>query len=476
MKKTFKCLFCIVLTLLLAASSVPFNGITQLIPAVNAQEYVFDKLTYTITDGKAELTSADYDISGIVTLPSTVEGYPLVAVAEDAFADCSALKSIEIPDSVTSIGASAFECCFALESIKLPAKLTAIADNTFTDCQKLKTIELPDKLKTIGKEAFAGCDRLQYIVIPYGVKSIGATAFCWCSSLEYVVIGDTVETIGSSAFAYCDSLKFADLPNNLTRIETALFGDCSSLEGIMIPPNVKSIGPEAFAGCASLAEVSIPKNVVKIEENAFSSCKSLEVVMVWNSKAEICNDFGTFPEHTIVAGYKNSTAHKYVKSNGGSFAEIDDEVIAEIKNNLTAAISDGLYLAAGTTVAQFKKNVTSNIAVFDKNWKSLAGKDVFKTGSKIVLMNAVGEIIDVVFIIVPGDVDCDGQVKAADARSALRAAVGLDKLAEYEKIAADVIDTSEKHTITSADARYILRLAVGLESIADWIEDINKDI
>lgn len=61
-----------------------------------------------------------------------------------------------------------------------------------------------------------------------------------------------------------------------------------------------------------------------------------------------------------------------------------------------------------------------------------------------------------------GDLDEDGNITAADARSALRAAVGLDTLTEMQMIAADVNHDTK---ITSADARTILRTAVGLETI-----------
>ena len=60
-----------------------------------------------------------------------------------------------------------------------------------------------------------------------------------------------------------------------------------------------------------------------------------------------------------------------------------------------------------------------------------------------------------------GDLDADGAVTAADARLALRAAVGLEILSEEQKKAADMDGDGE---VTAADARKILRAAVGLEA------------
>ena len=67
--------------------------------------------------------------------------------------------------------------------------------------------------------------------------------------------------------------------------------------------------------------------------------------------------------------------------------------------------------------------------------------------------------------VVPGDVDGDGEVTAADARLALRAAVGLESYAtgSREALACDVDRDGQ---ITSADARLILRAAVGLETLS----------
>lgn len=61
-----------------------------------------------------------------------------------------------------------------------------------------------------------------------------------------------------------------------------------------------------------------------------------------------------------------------------------------------------------------------------------------------------------------GDVDGDGAIKAADARLALRASVGLEKFNDNQKKAADV---DYDGAIKAADARIILRASVGLEEI-----------
>ena len=65
-----------------------------------------------------------------------------------------------------------------------------------------------------------------------------------------------------------------------------------------------------------------------------------------------------------------------------------------------------------------------------------------------------------------GDIDLDGKTAAADARHALRAAVGLDELNEEEALRAD-LDNDE--AVTASDARLILRLAVKLDPLPEHI-------
>ena len=65
--------------------------------------------------------------------------------------------------------------------------------------------------------------------------------------------------------------------------------------------------------------------------------------------------------------------------------------------------------------------------------------------------------------VLTGDVDGNGKVDASDARLALRASVGLEKLDEKQTNAADA-DKNGK--VEAGDARLILRAAVGLEKLA----------
>ena len=96
-----------------------------------------------------------------------------------------------------------------LVRIVLPKKLTSLGslsygDGVFEGCSSLKSMIIPDSVTTIGYRAFYNCDNLKSIVIPNNVKTIGERAFASCD-FESVTFGSSVISIGVSAFIYGSS-------------------------------------------------------------------------------------------------------------------------------------------------------------------------------------------------------------------------------------------------------------------------------
>lgn len=129
-----------------------------------------------------------------------------LTIAADAFSGRSDLTSINIPDSVTSIGDRAFFGCGQLISITIPDSVTSIGDYAFSNCVKLTSITIPDGVTSIGKATFEDCTSLTSITIPDSVTSIGVRAFYGCSSLASITIPDSVTSIGAVAFRDCTNL------------------------------------------------------------------------------------------------------------------------------------------------------------------------------------------------------------------------------------------------------------------------------
>ena len=178
-----------------------------------------------------------------------------------------------IRKGVKIIANHAFSWCFySLKSIIIPDSVTSIGDGAFSECHSLKSINIPDSVTRIGYSAFKSCGGLTSISIPPSVTTIEDGTFLGCHSLRNINIPDTVTRIGRSAFEDCDSLTSINIPPSLTTIEDGTFLCCHSLRNINIPDTVTSIEDYAFSECNSLKNINIPNGVTWIGDSAFESC------------------------------------------------------------------------------------------------------------------------------------------------------------------------------------------------------------
>ena len=154
-----------------------------------------------------------------------------------AFAKCKYLQSINIPNSVTSIGLYSFSECKSLQSVIIPGEVTSIEESAFSYCSNLQSITIPNSVTSIGNWAFVRCGSLQSVVIPNSVTSIEFGSFYKCSSLQSIAIPNSVTSIGESAFHYCTSLQSVNIPNSVTSIGEEAFARCENLQAINISKN-----------------------------------------------------------------------------------------------------------------------------------------------------------------------------------------------------------------------------------------------
>ena len=112
--------------------------------------FPLDDGTYMVSVGNAKYLSN-------IVIPPTYKGKAVVGIEDHAFDMCTNLKSITIPDSVTSIGAYAFFGCSSLTDITISDSVTSIGMGAFKDCSSLTSITIPDSVTSIGMGAFVGC-------------------------------------------------------------------------------------------------------------------------------------------------------------------------------------------------------------------------------------------------------------------------------------------------------------------------------
>lgn len=171
--------------------------------AANAQLFDFD----FILNNTAVIVIRYNGAAADVTIPSRYQGKPVTMIDHAAFFN-SAVTSVTIPDSVTSIDDNAFGFCSQLTNISIPNSVTSIGFSAFAHCTSLKSITLPSSLNSISEALFSGCSQLTTIQIPDSVISIQDYAFYNCGNLETIRIPVSVTSIGGCAFAGC--------PNSMT--------------------------------------------------------------------------------------------------------------------------------------------------------------------------------------------------------------------------------------------------------------------
>ena len=209
----------------------------------------------------------------------------LSVLPTEAFLECTNIKSVILPNTLTAIGTQAFWGS-SLVSISIPASVETIEGGAFCRCTALQTVtfEKGSKLKTIKSGSiwsgvFESCTSLTSIEIPASVETIGWIAFRNCTSLQTVTFekGSKLKTIETYVF-YCTSLTSIEIPASVETIEEDAFLGCSSLKTVTFEKGTQLKTLDGFAGCTSLTTIEIPASVETIRGGAFSDCTSLKTV------------------------------------------------------------------------------------------------------------------------------------------------------------------------------------------------------
>ena len=247
--------------------------------AVNAGAEVYGDFEYSVSGDTAEITKYKGSASTLV-IPSEIDGKKVTGIGRMAFASCTTLTDVTIPDSVTSIGDWAFSDCDAIVNVKIPDTVTYLGEYAFRSCSSLTSVHIPKGIKTIEMRAFLCCSSLESLTIPENITSIGLGAFSLCKKLTDVTIPGNVKTVGEGAFSNCTELLNVTISDGVTSIGKSAFASCYLLKSITIADSVTSIGDDAFYWCSNLTNVKLPKNLGKINSYTFRFCKGLTDISI----------------------------------------------------------------------------------------------------------------------------------------------------------------------------------------------------
>ncbi|MDR1333967.1 MAG: leucine-rich repeat domain-containing protein, partial [Holosporaceae bacterium] len=199
----------------------------------------------------------------------------LTSIGEAAFNNCSALKSIYIPNTVTELGNFCFESCTSLESVEFEgnSQITSIKDFVFRECSSLKSICIPNTVMELGNFCFHDCTSLESVKFEKNsqITSIGFSVFERCRSLKAICIPRSVEKLGwEEDFSI----------RSLFPYQGYTFSGCISLESVTFEKNsnLRYIRHYTFGGCVALKSICLPRSVTEIDDYCFSDCTALESV------------------------------------------------------------------------------------------------------------------------------------------------------------------------------------------------------
>lgn len=203
------------------------------------------------------------------------------------------LTSIEIPNSVESIGAGAFYQS-DLSSITFEpfSSLESIGFEAFAKSM-LTAIAIPSSVTLIDEGAFSFTPALTSVTFAAGINlvSILRHTFREANSLIEISIPASVEYIGDGAFMEATALTYVTFdPNSwLITIGTGAFGGTTALETIEIPATVEMIDDDAFYGASSLSSVTFAadSSLMSLGNNAFRGASSLSVIDIPDNELDV---------------------------------------------------------------------------------------------------------------------------------------------------------------------------------------------
>lgn len=332
------------------------------------------------------------------TVPSST-----TTISVDAFAFIKYLKNLTIPSSVKSIKAGAFECASSLETVNIAEGVTLDSRcySLFYNCTSLKTINIPASISYLPAQMFYGCTSLQSIDLSNvtSISKSGLTGYVFygCTNLSSVTLGNKLTYIGNQVFDNCTSLKTLAIPSSVTDVDLLAFDD-SSIEAFTLESgceaaitaikyyrrksnsklktitvsssnsglysdgtavyskdktklyysNPSKIGSSysilsgtktltefAFANNTNLTTVVIPEGVTTLEHDVFYGCsnlksatipKSVTTIADTNGKANEFSPFSNCNSSVKLRVYAGTAGETYANSYGFDYELINDAV------------------------------------------------------------------------------------------------------------------------------------------------------
>ncbi len=358
-----------------------------------------DNTTYSYENGLIYNKDKTELIYCVISFDSPVIATSVTKIDKSAF-EYKGIKSIVIPENVTTIEKNAFYSCLSLESVEILGNLNEIPEKMFCYCRALKTVTLPSNITSIGEKAFY-YTHIVNITIPENVSEIGDNAFN-CMSLNMVSIPVSVTTIGKNVFT--SSLKSIYYAGTEAQWNAITIDDTTKTKIENVPKIFGAMGPvnvadptiilnqeNYYTGLAIEPAVTVKNGETVIDPSEYTVTYSNNIEIGINTgKVTITDNVGgryTISEKTATFSisaptvvndptivfdkefydYTGSEVEPTVTVKYGETVIPSDEYTVTFSNNIqpgtaTATITDksgGKYTVNGTATFDIFKVVTS---------------------------------------------------------------------------------------------------------------------
>jgi len=209
-----------------------------------------DKFIYTGGGTGVAILGALTEPVGVVNIPATINGMPVTGIGDFAFANCSELTSVVIPDSVTWIGREAFANCSKMARAVFLGSAPSADPSVFLN-SGVSTVDM------------------------YGNPALSLQV-CYTSSVPSVSNGGNVSYTQIGWVSPNDQFLYTDNGTSVT-----ILGALTEPVGVVTIPAtingkpVSSIGMHAFDGASELTSVIVPASVTSLQDYAFANCSKL---------------------------------------------------------------------------------------------------------------------------------------------------------------------------------------------------------
>jgi len=167
-------------------------------------------LIHQVVVSDCENAPVAVEIPAQIKIDGTV--YTCIGIDDFALTSCSAITSVTMSDSITSIGNAAFQKCSSMKSVTISENATVIGGGAFRECSSLTEVTIPASIELIGSNAFINCTGITKVICKGSTPPDVGTGISWAFDNNTCTSATLYVPMGSKS-AYQNHAKWGSFAN-----------------------------------------------------------------------------------------------------------------------------------------------------------------------------------------------------------------------------------------------------------------------